>query len=195
MVAYYLAYVIRFDRELPSYHHLFLQSLPIVIACELLSFFVAGVYRGVWRYFSVGDLTTYLKGLAFGTLTSVIALVYLYRFEGYSRGVFVINLMALGLLAIGSRLSFRVIADLASRHQPAGRPALIYGAGDAGALLVRELRNNPKRRYLPIGFLDDDPAKLQRRILGVPVLGDLEDIESILARSRSHDRFLLRHNS
>jgi UDP-GlcNAc:undecaprenyl-phosphate GlcNAc-1-phosphate transferase len=184
VMAYYFAYAMRFDTDFPYYENLFVQSLPIVIACELVSFFVAGVYRGVWRYFSIGDLPTYLKGLALGTLTSVIAIVYMYRFEHYSRGVFAINAMTLGTLVIGSRLSFRFVADLASRHQTEGRRALIYGAGDGGAMLVRELRNNAKRQYQPVGFIDDDPSKLHRRILGVQVLGDLRDIEGVLARVR-----------
>lgn len=181
-IAYYLAYVIRFDREFPIYQQLFIQSLPIVIACQLVSFFIMGIYRGIWQYFGVSDVTTYLKGLALGTVTSVIALVYMYRFEGYSRGVFIINVLVLGVLLLGSRVSFRIVADLANRRRPSSRPALIYGAGDGGALLVRELRNNPHRRYDPIGFLDDDPAKQHRRIMRVPVLGGLRDIESIFAR-------------
>lgn len=183
-IAYYLAYVIRFDREFPIHQGLFLRSLPIVIAAQMASFFIVGVYRGVWRYFTLPDLSTYVKGVALGTLSSVLLLVYLYRFEGFSRGVFIINAMTAGLLITGSRLSFRLMGDVASRYRPATQRALIYGAGDGGALVVRELRNNQRYDCRAAGFLDDDPSKQGRRIMGVPVLGTVEDLDRLIVQKR-----------
>jgi UDP-GlcNAc:undecaprenyl-phosphate GlcNAc-1-phosphate transferase len=180
MFSYYAAYVIRFDQDFPSYHPLFVQSLPIVIACHLLSFFVAGVYRGMWRYISLGDLSTYAKGIVLGVLSSLAALVYVYRFTGYSRGVFAIHGMMLALLVVGTRLSFRVIGEAAGRHRH-GRRALIYGAGDGGAMLIRELRNNASYDYEVVAFLDDDPSKMRRRVLGLPVLGGFDQLERVIA--------------
>ncbi|MGB2717914.1 MAG: hypothetical protein WBC51_27255 [Vicinamibacterales bacterium] len=181
MFSYYSAYVIRFDQDFPAYHPLFVQSLPIVIACHLLSFFVVGVYRGMWRYISLGDLSTYGKGIALGVLGSVAVLVYVYRFTGYSRGVFAIHAMMLALLLVGTRLSFRVIGEAAGRHRRTGRRAVIYGAGDAGAMLIRELRNNDSYDYEVVGFLDDDPSKARRRVLGLPVIGGFERLERVIA--------------
>jgi UDP-GlcNAc:undecaprenyl-phosphate/decaprenyl-phosphate GlcNAc-1-phosphate transferase len=181
MFSYYSAYVIRFDQDFASYHPLCVQSLPIVIACHLLSFFIVGVYRGMWRYISLGDLTTYGKGIALGVLSSVAVLVYVYRFTGYSRGVFAIHAMMLALLLVGTRLSFRVIGEAAGRHRRTGRRAVVYGAGDGGAMLIRELRNNESYDYEVIGFLDDDPSKARRRVLGLPVIGGLEHLERVIA--------------
>lgn len=181
-IAYYAAYVIRFDRDFPLYYDQFEQSLPIVIASELVVFFIMGLYRGVWRHVSIADLTTYAKSVAGGTLVSIIAVVYVYRFEGYSRGVFAINAMALTLLIVGSRASFRVIGELAARYGGAGRRAIVYGAGDGGALVIRELRNNPRYSYRPIAMIDDDGGKQRTRILGVPVLGTLETLPDLIAR-------------
>ena len=132
MFSYYAAYIIRFDREVGLYYRLFMQSLPIVIACQLPSFFLSGVYRGSWRYISLADLTTYAKAIALAVLSSVMVLVYVYRFEGYSRGVFVIDGMLLALLIVGSRLSFRVLGEAAGTSQ----------AGAAGA----DLRSRRRRR-------------------------------------------------
>jgi UDP-GlcNAc:undecaprenyl-phosphate/decaprenyl-phosphate GlcNAc-1-phosphate transferase len=181
MFSYYAAYVIRFDQDLKYYYPLFVQSLPIVIGCHLLSFFVVGVYRGMWQYISLGDLTTYAKGIALGVLSSVVMLVYVNRFTGYSRGVFAIHGMMLALLLVGTRLSFRVIGEAAGRHRRSGRRAVIYGAGDGGALLLRELRNNGSYQYEAIGFLDDDPSKARRKVLGVPVIGGVDKLEKIIA--------------
>jgi UDP-GlcNAc:undecaprenyl-phosphate GlcNAc-1-phosphate transferase len=182
--SYYAAYVLRFDAELPEYYRYFVQSLPIVLACNLASFFVAGVYRGVWRLFSISDLTTYVRGVLFGTLSSVMVLVYLYRFEGYSRGVFLIHAMSLLLLLGGSRASFRLLRDLATRQLPGGRRALIYGAGEGGMLLIRELRGNPARGLEPIGFIDDNSARWGVRIAGLRVLGGIDRLEQLLAEHR-----------
>jgi UDP-GlcNAc:undecaprenyl-phosphate GlcNAc-1-phosphate transferase len=184
-MAYYAAYVIRFDAEFPLHYHLFTQSLPIVIGCQLGSFVVVGVYHGVWRYFSAADLRTYVKGVGLGVITSIIALVYLYRFEGYSRGVFMIDAMALLLLVAGSRASFRILGEWASSHRRVGQRALIYGAGDGGALVVRELRNNASYGYDPIGFIDDDSSKRGRRIMGLRVLGGIEELPRIIPEHRA----------
>jgi UDP-GlcNAc:undecaprenyl-phosphate GlcNAc-1-phosphate transferase len=183
-LSYYSAYVIRFDQELPLYSSLFVQSLPVIIACHLLSFFIVGVYRGIWQYISLGDLSTYAKGIALGILSSVVVLVYMYRFSGYSRGVFAIHAMMLALLLVGTRLSFRVIGDAAGRHRSSGRRALIYGAGDGGALLLRELRNNESHDYEAICFVDDDPSKARRKVLGLPIVGGIDRLEKVIAEQQ-----------
>ena len=180
--SYYAAYVVRFDTDFPLYYTLLVRSFPIVIAAQLVSFFVVGVYRPMWRYFSSADLTTYARGILLGTVASVLALLYLYRFEGYSRGVFIIYAMTLGLLMVGSRASFRILADVASRHGNAPDVAVVYGAGDGGALLVREVRNNPRYAFHVAAFVDDDPAKLHRRVLGVPVAGAYANLRAIVDR-------------
>ena len=158
------------------------MSLPIVIACQLAGFFIAGVYRGVWRYITITDLLVYLRGVLIGGAGIVLMVVYVYRFEHYSRSVFMINAMLVGLFLVGSRLSFRWVADLAGSRRSVGRRALICGAGDGGAMLLRELRNNPQHECVPMGFLDDDPAKRHRSIMGVPVLGGIADVEHFIAK-------------
>jgi UDP-GlcNAc:undecaprenyl-phosphate GlcNAc-1-phosphate transferase len=180
--AYCAAYVIRFDRETPTYYPLIQQSVPIVIGCQLSAFLAMGIYRGTWRYIGLGDLTTFAKGIVSGVLGSVMALVYLYRFAGYSRGVFVIDLILLGLLLPGSRLSFRILGDAAGRRRRTGSPTLVYGAGDAGAVLVSELRNNSRHALTPVGFIDDDGSKHGNRVLRLPVFGGVEDLARIIGK-------------
>ena len=179
--SYYAAYVLRFDQDLPAYYPAFVQSLPIVIACQLLSFYLVGVYQGIWQYISLNDLSTYAKGIALGVLSSVGVLVYAYRFTGYSRGVFAIHAMMLALLVVGARLSFRVIGETTARHRQTGRRVLIYGAGDGGALLVRELRNNATYDYDTVGLIDDDASKTNKKVLGLPILGGIDRLEHIIA--------------
>ena len=181
-LAYYGAYVIRFDQQFPRNHELFVASLPIVIACQLASFFIAGVYRGVWHYFSGADVLTYVKAVALGSVTSLLALLYLYRFVGYSRSVFLIDAMALLLLVVGSRYSFRLISDMTARRRPGTYRVLIYGAGEGGALLLNELRRNPRYDYQVVGFIDDDGSKSGKRLAGLPVFGGLDRLARVIGQ-------------
>ena len=182
ILAYYGAYAIRFDRDLPRYNDLLVVSLPVVIACQLVSFFVAGVYRGVWHYFTSADVITYVKAVVLAAVSSVLALLYMYRFVGYSRSVFVIDAMALLLLLVGSRYTFRLVSDMASRTRPGKYRVVVYGAGEAGAMLVREVRQNPRYDYQVIGFIDDDDSKVGKRLSGLPVLGGLRELQGVVGR-------------
>jgi UDP-GlcNAc:undecaprenyl-phosphate GlcNAc-1-phosphate transferase len=180
-VAYYGAYVLRFDGEMDKYYGLFVQSLPAVIACQLAGLYAAGVYQGSWRHISVFDVWTFGKGLLYGALSSILVLVYLYRFEGYSRGVFLIDTLLAAMLVIGSRVAFRGLGELADRYREEGRRTAIYGAGDAGSLLVRQLRSQAALDCRPVMFVDDDPVTHGRRILGVPIIGGEASLEAALA--------------
>ena len=180
--AYYAAYRIRFDAQLPDYYGLFVQSVPIVLACHSISFFVAGAYRSVWKYVSIADLIVYARAVTLGLVTSALALLYAYRFDGYSRAVFVINAMVLFLLVTGSRLSFRLVHSLLSRQRPGALRALIYGAGAGGVLLVRELRANAAYPYRALAFLDDDPDKQGMSVDGLKVVGGVDELDAVADR-------------
>src|SRR5579864_1017469 len=184
VIAYYTSWVFRFERDLPEYYAAFVRSVPIVIGCQIASFQIAGVYGGVWRYVSVGDILPYARGVILAVLSSIVMIVYVTRFDGFSRGVFLIDAMMLALLLAGSRASFRLVGELSRRYAKGRERALIYGAGDGGAMLVRELRNNPAYDYRLIGFVDDEPSKQGRRILGLPVLGGIDTFEATLAEMR-----------
>ena len=186
-LAYYAAFWIRFEgfselneSDFQFFYAFFLQSLPIVLACKVLSLFAMGVYGGIWRYFSLSDLSGYLRGLLLGSVTSVLATLTVFRFEGFSRAVFIIDLMLLTLLVLGSRISFRFLGEVAQRGNDEGQRTLVYGAGSAGVVLIRELVTNPSRRFLPIGFIDDDPELNGHRIQGCNVLGSLDDLANLI---------------
>lgn len=184
VLAYWSAYHLRWEGEaLERHFSYFLDSLPIVIASTLVSFFATGVYRGTWRYFGLHDLPVFLKGIGLSAVLTILVLLFRYRFEGYSRSIFIINAMVLTLLAVGARLSFRAIGEIGSRKRASGRRVLIYGAGDGGALVVRELLNNTSHGFRPIGFLDDEASKARRRIQGFPVLGGVSDLERLVVHN------------
>lgn len=183
--AYYLAFALRFDFVLnPAHTERYLTSLPIVLIATCSAFFVAGVYRGVWRITGVEDIVRLGIGVSGGTAVSAVVLVLLYSFVGYSRAVLVLYALVLFLGIAGSRLSFRMFALLLARHHAKGAPVLIYGAGNGGEVVVRECRTNPHLSYRPMGFLDDDPHKQGRLVLGLPVLGGADRLAEILQRQQ-----------
>ncbi|MBX3298103.1 MAG: hypothetical protein KF736_01410 [Acidobacteria bacterium] len=197
-LAYYCAFYLVLGpfEDTPNWD-LFLRSLPIVVLVKLVAFLFAGVYRGLWRYTSVSDLATYGKGVLLGSAVSILVLLILYRFEFYSRTVFVVDGLLLLLGVFGSRTAFRLIRNAipAPPHRDARR-VLIYGAGDGGEMVLRELKNNPEWKLLPVGFIDDDATKQGRVLHGISVFGgngmlpDLCDdlgVDEILVSIRNFD--------
>jgi UDP-GlcNAc:undecaprenyl-phosphate GlcNAc-1-phosphate transferase len=179
-LAYYAAYVIRFEDDLGVNLPQFAGSLPVVLLVQLGALAAFGVYRGLWQFTSVPDLWRIAKAVALGTMGAVVVLVYTQRFAELSRTVFVLHAALLLLLIAGSRISFRVFAEVLRPRPPAFGRVLIYGAGVGGELVLRELRNNPALERVPIGFIDDDRGKHATRIHGLPVLGTSEQVEALL---------------
>jgi UDP-GlcNAc:undecaprenyl-phosphate GlcNAc-1-phosphate transferase len=186
-LSYYVAYRLRFEgREFVTFFPYFLSSLPIVVGLQIAALFVVGGYRGLWRYFGLMDGVVFAKGVLLGTAAIVVAIVYVFRFEHYSRGVFVIYAALLLLALIGSRASFRLISEFVQRRQ-SGRRLVIYGAGDGGSIVCRELMSSKTEQYAMAGFIDDDPAKYKTRVHGFPVIGGLDALTKLIASGRVDD--------
>ena len=180
-IAYYSAWRLRFEgAEWTAYSTSALRSLPIALAIQMVALFVFGAYRGAWRYFGLMDAVAFAKAVVVGTSALIIAVLYLYRFENYSRGVFVIYAALLMLLLGGSRASFRLIAEFARRRRT-GTRLVIYGAGAAGSLLIREMLADDRERYRMIGFIDDDPGMHSLRLQGYRVLGGEQRLHELIA--------------
>jgi UDP-GlcNAc:undecaprenyl-phosphate GlcNAc-1-phosphate transferase len=180
-LSYYAAYLLLFGpiEGTPNWE-LFLKTVPLLIVLKLFAFLFAGVYRGIWRYTSIGDLFTFAKAVVLGSVLSVLAILLLFRFQFFSRAVFVADAVLLLIMLVASRMTFRLIRQmLPAGAMPDGRNVLIYGAGDGGEMILRELRNNPGWKYRPVAFIDDDPLKQGKVIHGLQVFdtnGSLHDI-------------------
>ncbi len=179
-LCYYSAFAMLRMFEYDANWGLFLKTLPLLVLIKLAAFLAVGVYRGLWRYTSIGDVITYVKGVALGTVLSVLAILLLYRFEGFSRTVLLLDGILLLLAVVGSRLAFRVIRQLMPAPVSAdGRKVLIYGAGDGGEMVLRELNNNPEWNLQPVGFIDDDPLKKDKLIHGLKVYDGSDSVADI----------------
>jgi len=184
--AYYTAYLLRFEG--PVYYligenfRFFLNSLPIVVACQIFCFYVLGIYRGIWEATGLSDLIDYIKAITLGTVTAMLILLFVYRFESFSRAVFVIHWILLLLLISLSRLSFRLVDEGVKKGKQKGKRVLIYGAGAGGRMAAKEIENNPSLGLVIVGFLDDNPQKFKKKIMGYPVLGGREELEKVVRK-------------
>jgi UDP-GlcNAc:undecaprenyl-phosphate GlcNAc-1-phosphate transferase len=170
VLAYFAAYRLRFEQTFSLHEHLFVQSLPLVIAAKMLAFGVLRLYQGVWRYTSLSDMIKLFQGATLGTGLSVLSIVYLYRFDGYSRSVFILDWLLLLMFMACSRLSLRAVSELLRPRSTDGQRVL------------REIKSNVDWNRVPTGFVDDDPRKQRTTVQGVPVLGGLERLEQMLER-------------
>ena len=181
LLAYWCAYAVKFGALSGSgAWNLFLRTLPVLVFVKMASFLVMGVYRGIWRYTSLDDLIVFVKAVILGSVLSVLAVLFIFRFEGFSRTIFIIDAMLMFMFLAGSRMAFRLfrqVLPVSGRRE--GRRVLIYGAGDGGELLLRELLNNRSLKYAPVGFLDDDPAKHGKLIHGLKVYNGNGDLNAV----------------
>ncbi len=191
VVAYYAAFLLRFDGALvmPFYGR-FVLSLPLVDLVQLGVLLALGLYRGLWRYTSMSDLIVLGRAVGGAWIASVVAVALGLRLDGFSRGMLMMDGILLLFGIAGSRISIRLartfIAEL-QRAPTGSRRVLIYGAGDGGELLVRELQNNRALGLFPIGFVDDDPQREGRVIHGVRVLGPLTRLSELAGAENAEE--------
>ena len=181
------AFLLRFDFDVPP---VYLRYLPYALAVwlpvKMVVFRAAKLDRGFWIYVSTIDL---LRIAAGNLIASVIGclLILLLAPPGFPRSIYMLDLMVCLLATSGLRLAARATSTFGSQSRRGNGPVkrvLIYGAGDAGATLLMEIRNNARLAYRVCGFIDDDPGKLGLRIGGVPVLGEGGKIETLVARHK-----------
>jgi FlaA1/EpsC-like NDP-sugar epimerase len=188
--ALFLAFSLRFDLHFLAERPEFLPLLLLALALKPLVFLAFGLYRRFWRYASVNDMVaagfavsiaSLLLAVVSGVLRSVDAIAMV------SRAVLLMD-WVLTLVAVGSiRLGVRLLGESRKRahingHRRNGQQpkrVLVVGAGEAGAMVVREMQRNPSLEMQAVGFLDDDERKHGKRIYGVLVLGSTADVKRI----------------
>jgi len=185
VLAYTAAYLLKFEGHIDQYNmELIGKSLPLLIAIKISAFWIFGLYRGQWRFVGTWDLLQLIKAILTSSVISMGVFLFLYRFEGFSRIVFVNDAMLTFFFVGGARLLLRLFKEYFERERERNHttPILIVGAGDGGDLFLRELRKRSNHDYLPVGFIDDDKAKKGQVIHGVKVIGSRHDIPRLVKR-------------
>ena len=191
VMCYYTAYRLRFEGpvEFLKNFDMFTRSLPVIVASQMVAFFVVGVYRGVWRHFGMMDTLVVARGVFFGVAAALLVILGVYRFFAYSRTVFAIYAVLLLVAVTLSRASFRLVAEFMRRQRVSGQRVVIYGAGDAAGLVMREVLSTGHDIRI-LGFIDDDPRKAGGRVSGYAVLGGYSAL-TILLKAASVDAVVI----
>ena len=180
----YLAFWLRFDGSIPATElAVCLQTIGLLLAIRAAAFVPFRLYAGLWQYTGVPELCNIVLAVASSTTVFYLAVNALGKTD-YSRSIVFIDSMLLVSFLSGIRLSKRVSRRL--RRTKGHKRVLIFGAGDAGEMIVRDMHNRPGE-YEPLGLVDDDAAKVGQHIHGVPVLGGRRDLGAIIARTQPHE--------
>jgi FlaA1/EpsC-like NDP-sugar epimerase len=183
-LAYYLAFVLRFDNGIPGrYRDLLGATLIFVVLGKLLIFGAFGLYHKLWRFIDQKDFEGVVRAVVVATLAGV-GVFFLWPGEtNPPRGVIALDFLLCLVFIAGIRFVVRMLlVERSLRQIPdrAAREVLVVGAGSGGQAVVSELRRNPGLHSVPIGFVDDDPRKQNMRIAGLKVLGTTAQLARIL---------------
>jgi FlaA1/EpsC-like NDP-sugar epimerase len=175
----YSGFWLRFDGDIPDWAmEIFLYTLPVLALVRLVMHLPFKLYGTVWQYTSLWDLRNIVGSTVSGTVVFFLVVRYGFGLVSYPRSVYIIDALVLIMLTVG----FRVARRTGNPPSPSAdtKRVLIYGAGDAGERLVRELRQSRSFGYRPVGFVDDDQRKAGQRIHGVKVLGTRDGLHAIM---------------
>ena len=181
-VAGVLAFLLRFDFSVPrQYWSHLLAALCVWVPLKVLVFHVLRSDRGWWRYVSTRDVARLLAANVAGSFLGCLVLLGIAP-EAFPRSIYFLDLLTcLGMTAL-ARVTVRLAFEFSQLSNPGTKQrTLIYGAGDAGVALLREIRQNSALAYEIVGFIDDDPAKAAGLIHGARVFGNGAALPSIVA--------------
>ncbi|MBK1647496.1 nucleoside-diphosphate sugar epimerase/dehydratase [Rhabdochromatium marinum] len=181
--AWLLAFWTRFNFESipPPFLNSAWRALLLVLPLCVVVYWLFGLYRGVWRFASLPDLTRILKAALTATAATLAILFAFNRMAEIPRSVPVLFLLFQLVLLAGPRLLYRWAKDRRISFED-GQRVLIVGAGRAGEMLVRDMLRDPAHSYQPIAFVDDRPRHHGGSIHGVPIKGVLGDVPALVER-------------
>ena len=186
--AWWLAFQLRFDHG-PNfiYTKLLDRTILLVVGIKLIVFIAFGFYNRWWRYVSIRDMWATFYGVVVACLLADLA-VYLFQPVGalrLPRSIAAIDLLLTLAFILGSRLIARTAMERPGLNVVTrGKEVIVVGAGDAGRLIVQEMQRSRMLNYTPIGFVDDDSRKRHTRIMGVRVLGTIDELPRVLREHR-----------
>jgi FlaA1/EpsC-like NDP-sugar epimerase len=184
-LAYYLAYVLRFDSDIPHrYQNLIADTIVVTVLMKLVVFASFGLYSKLWRFVDQKDFESILKAVSVSTV-GVIAVLFLFSIGRHDppRSVVALDFLLTLVFVSGARFAVRALVERPTRGpllERASHDVLIVGAGNGGQQVAFELRRNPGLHSAPVGFVDDDPRKQGMRVAGYKVLGTTDELPRVL---------------
>ncbi|MDR3270740.1 MAG: polysaccharide biosynthesis protein [Peptococcaceae bacterium] len=179
-LAVFLSFYIRFIEigNIPAEYYLtYYHTAWVATLLNLAVFYAFGLYRRLWRYASTGELLIILFAITLasgGTVTAVYFLAPIRMPYSVTLLMWFMTIFFVG----GARFVWRILLENVFTQSAPGaqKSVLIIGAGDAGVMAARELKNRNYRDGRPLGFIDDATRKQRYQLMGIPVLGTRKDI-------------------
>lgn len=183
-ISYYLAFLLRYEEFGGTIKNYYFSTLPLVLITRIVIFYVAGLYKGAWRYTDLSDLLKMIKAVSFGCIATGFLLWAIPGFKILSWAVLIIDFNLLLFFVVGVRSSFRILEQLhLTENHVQARNVLIYGVGKDGVYALKEFLNNPNLDLKPVGFIDDDLRNQGKEVNGFPVLGTIDSLENLLEKN------------
>jgi FlaA1/EpsC-like NDP-sugar epimerase len=173
-----LGWLLRFDFSLP-YRRVLLTSGLLLILVRLITLRLFKLDHGWWHFASVGDALNILKAVGVGSFVFFALNWYLFGASAFPRSVYFLEGILTATFLAGTRLASRILVESVRRDSSRSKRVILVGAGFAAQMVIRELAR-PESGYMAVGCVDDDASKLRIRINGVPVLGAVDDLETLI---------------
>ena len=182
-VSFYLSLLLRYDFNIDPVDIANLpKGLLIVIAARGSVFYALGLYRGIEKYAGLHEFMLIVRAVIIGSIFYIFLLwIFVIRFP---RVALIYDPVLLILFLGAIHFSHRILQDIVRRKPDDSTRILIFGAGDAGDMIVREISKNKRLPYNVIGFVDDNPNKLKSRINGVSVISNSAMLASVVKKEQ-----------
>ena len=180
IISFHTAMLIRFNFDVPDKYtpQILFFGTAILVIVRTLTFYFSGLFRSVSRYVSINELILIIRSVLVSSVLSIILLLITKLW--FPRLVLIMDTLFLLVLISAIHFSGRLFYGYLRMISSKGKRVLIYGAGDAGDMVVREIQRSQKYIYNIRGFIDDDPSKKGLIINGVLVKGDRKNLKDIV---------------
>jgi FlaA1/EpsC-like NDP-sugar epimerase len=205
--AYILSFLLRFEFDISDpfwgYFASYANNLLFITAVKLAVFWALGLYRSLWRYAGTEELVKIVLAAVGATAAAIVYLEFTQQF--FPRSIYIYSCILDITLLGGTRFAYRVFRDFRNpgtfnsfvlgfgkkkEHGDEISKVMVVGAGDAGATIIKDIKQHPEYGKRVVAAIDDDPNKLNRRIAGVKIMGDHYAIRQI-ARKNAIDEIII----
>lgn len=207
-LAYIIAFLVRFEfnvdsKEFTAFFSIYANYLFLITLVKLLVLWVFGLYNSLWKYAGADEIIKIVIGSVFATAGSVLFLEFVQEY--FPRSIYIISCLLDISFIGGTRYAYRLIRNWRSpgsfnsfilkigKKELVGNnviKVMVVGAGDAGATMIREIKQHPEFGKKVVVAIDDNPAKQGKRIAGVKIAGGHKEIRSI-ARKYGVDEIII----
>jgi FlaA1/EpsC-like NDP-sugar epimerase len=176
--SFMMSWLLCFDFSLP-YRRVLLTAGLLLIVIRLTTLRLFNLNHGWWHFASVSDALNILKAVTVGSVAFFALNRYVFAAVGFPRSVYVLEAVLTACFLAGARLASRVLVESVRRDSSHSKRVMLVGAGFAAQMVIRELARR-ESGYVAVGCVDDDASKFGVRIQGVPVLGTIDELETLV---------------